>query len=94
MNTHTARDATLLSWVDHGHAITETTGQRRVTGETAVGLSYVQAAPLQLTPRVVPPALRPSALVEYLSLERKTRQKNCAPCRFHLFARSSRRALT
>lgn len=31
VNAHTARDATLLSWVDHGHAITETTGERRVT---------------------------------------------------------------
>jgi hypothetical protein len=65
-----------------------------VTGEMAVGLSYVQAAPLQSTPRAVPPALLPSAWVEYLSLERKTRQKSCALCRFQLFARSSRPVLT
>ena len=81
VNTHTARDATLLSWVDHGHAITETTGELRVAGDMAAGVSYVQAAPLQLTPRVAPPALLPSAWVEYLFLRRKTRQRSCAPCR-------------
>ena len=86
VNTHTARDATLLSWVDHGHAITETTGELRVAGDLAAGVSYVQAAPLQLTPRVAPPALLPSAWVEYLSLKRKTRQRSCAPCRFHFRA--------
>jgi hypothetical protein len=29
MNTHTPRDSTFLSWVDHGHAIAGSTGASR-----------------------------------------------------------------
>jgi hypothetical protein len=84
ISSHTAQDAAFLSWVDHGHAISERTGTRCSPGiffHHSKCDCCRQGALLPWMDLAVIPAPPPIELASFLSMEKKKRRKNYVLCR-------------